>query len=208
MTVGAPSPPPTSISNVFVRDLTAATTTLASVTTGGQLSNANASGLIFSPDSRSVATESGDGVVRVWDVATGAPRTPPMAQSAGMGGLAFDGGGDVTRGRCACVLGRSGSRFPTRGEALLLHLFDQHAQCPLDNGRHVSVGDSVAEQILRLAQQVMTGATRRELELEGVLRERCNSATPFIASRRWRGRRYQRESRRRRGRRYRVGSPE
>ena len=41
-------------SNVFVRDLTAQTTTLASVTTSGQLSNSVAGGLIFSPDSKSL----------------------------------------------------------------------------------------------------------------------------------------------------------
>ena len=43
-----------SISNVFVSNLETGTTTLASPTTNGQLSNANAGGLIFSPDSGSL----------------------------------------------------------------------------------------------------------------------------------------------------------
>jgi roadblock/LC7 domain-containing protein len=42
------------ISNVFVTNLETGTTTLASATTNGQLSNAIASGLIFSPDSGSL----------------------------------------------------------------------------------------------------------------------------------------------------------
>ena len=42
------------ISNVFVYDLTAQTTTLASATTDGQLSNANAYWMQFSPDSGSL----------------------------------------------------------------------------------------------------------------------------------------------------------
>ena len=45
---------PGPISNVFVTNLGTGTTTLASATTNGQLSNANASGLIFSPDSESL----------------------------------------------------------------------------------------------------------------------------------------------------------
>jgi hypothetical protein len=43
---------PSLIDNVFVRDMTKGTTTLASATTGGLLSNATSSGLFFSPDSR------------------------------------------------------------------------------------------------------------------------------------------------------------
>ncbi len=42
------------ISNVFVTNLETGTTTLASATTNGQLSNAIAGGLIFSPDSGSL----------------------------------------------------------------------------------------------------------------------------------------------------------
>lgn len=49
---GSPSGSLFPISNVFVRDLTAQTTTLASVTASGQLSNSVAGGLIFSPDSK------------------------------------------------------------------------------------------------------------------------------------------------------------
>jgi len=55
---GMPSDVPNSgqasISNVFVSDLETGTTTLASATTSGQLSNASAYGLIFSPDSGSL----------------------------------------------------------------------------------------------------------------------------------------------------------
>jgi hypothetical protein len=56
----AMAPFPSPISNVFVRDLKAQTPslTLASATTGGQLANAFASGLSFSPDSRSLFFES------------------------------------------------------------------------------------------------------------------------------------------------------
>ena len=42
------------IENVFVRNLTTQTTTLESATTSGQLSNANAYGVFFSPDSQSL----------------------------------------------------------------------------------------------------------------------------------------------------------
>jgi Tol biopolymer transport system component len=52
-------PGPDDIGNVFVRNLTTNTTTLASVTTGGQLPNTNVSGLIFSPDSQSLFFQSG-----------------------------------------------------------------------------------------------------------------------------------------------------
>jgi Tol biopolymer transport system component len=50
----AASPIPAGVSNVFVRDLAAHQTTLVSVTTSGQLPNANAAGPIFSPDSKSL----------------------------------------------------------------------------------------------------------------------------------------------------------
>ncbi len=45
---------PSVYDNVFVRNLTTQTTTLASATTSGQLSNSFAAGLSFSPDSRSL----------------------------------------------------------------------------------------------------------------------------------------------------------
>src|SRR6266852_2154259 len=61
--------------------------------------------------------------------------------------LAFDRVGNVTRRRCVRVFGRSMSRLPTRGEALLLDLLDEHVERLLDDRRQVSVGDAVAEQI-------------------------------------------------------------
>src|SRR5216684_4699333 len=121
--------------------------------------------------------------------------------------LAFDGVRDVTRRRCVRVFGRSRSRLPTRGESLLLHLLDEQVECLLEDRRQVSVGDAVAEQILGLAELVMTRATRGELELERLLGERCNYS-PLIASRRWRGWRCERESRRRLGLRHRHGGAE
>src|SRR5229473_2624222 len=54
--------------------------------------------------------------------------------------LAFDGVRDVARRRFLRVFGRSRSRLPTRGEALLLDLFDQHVERLLDDRRQVSVG--------------------------------------------------------------------
>ncbi len=79
--------------------------------------------------------------------------------------LTFDGVRDVTRRRCVRVFGRSLSRLPTGPESLLLDLFNQQIERILDDRRQVSVGDAVAEQILGLAELVMTRATRGELEL-------------------------------------------
>src|SRR6266566_4927459 len=61
--------------------------------------------------------------------------------------LAFDGVGDVTRRGSFRVFGRSLSPLPTRREALLLHLFDEQVEGLLEDCRHVSVRDPVAEQI-------------------------------------------------------------
>jgi hypothetical protein len=77
------------------------------------------------------------------------------------------------------------SRLPTRGESLLLDLLDEHVECFLYDGRQISVWDAVAEQILGLAELVMTRATRSELELERLLRERSNDGPAFIAPKRW-----------------------
>src|SRR5216683_1870531 len=112
--------------------------------------------------------------------------------------LALDRVGNVARRRGVGLVGRSLSRLPTRGESLLLHLLDEQVECLLDDRRQVSVGDAVAEEILGLAELVMTRPTRGELELEGFLGERCNYS-PLIASRRWHGWRCERESRRRLG---------
>src|SRR5712692_3379545 len=120
--------------------------------------------------------------------------------------LAFDGVRDVTRRRCVRVFGRSLSRLPTRRESLLLHLLDEQVECVLDDRRQVSVRDAVAEQTLGLSELVTTRATRGELELEGVLSERSNHGPAFIASRRGRGWRCERESRRRLGRCHRGAS--
>jgi hypothetical protein len=97
--------------------------------------------------------------------------------------LALDGVGYVTRRRCFRLFCRSRSRVPPRGEALLLHLLDQQVERLLEDCRHVSVRNSVAEQILRLAEFIVTRASRRELELEGVFGERRRGPS-FIASRR------------------------
>src|SRR5712671_3895891 len=98
--------------------------------------------------------------------------------------LALDRIGNVTRARCVGVFGRGLSRLPARGEALLLHVFDQQVECRFEDRRHVSVGNAVPEQILGLAELVTTRATRGELELEGVLSERSNHGPVFIALRR------------------------
>src|SRR5712664_4364650 len=85
--------------------------------------------------------------------------------------LAFDGVRNVPRGRSARVAGRTRSRLPTRGESLFHHLFDEQVECLLENGRQIPVRDPVPEQILGLAELVMTRATPGELELERVLSE-------------------------------------
>jgi len=102
----------------------------------------------------------------------------------------------VTRRRRVGLSDRYLSRLPTRGEALLLHLFDQQVECLLEDRRQVSVGDAVPEQILGLAELVTTLATRGELELERLFGQRCDHCPAFIASRRRRGWRCERESRR------------
>src|SRR5713101_4448767 len=94
---------------------------------------------------------------------------------------ALDRVGNVTRTRFVSLFGGGLSRLPTRGEALLLHVFDQRVECLLEDRRQISVGDAVPEQILRLAELVTTRATRGELELERLLGERCNYS-PLIAS--------------------------
>src|SRR5712664_327069 len=107
--------------------------------------------------------------------------------------LALDRVGNVTRTRCVRAFGRSLSRLPTRGKSLFLHLLDEQVECLLDDRRQISVRDAVAEQILGLAELVMTRATPGELELERLLGERCNDS-PLIASGQWRGWRCERES--------------
>src|SRR3979490_1991860 len=94
-------------------------------------------------------------------------------------------------------------RLPAGGESLLLHPFDEEVERLLEDGRQVSVWDPVPEQILRLAELVVTRATPSELELERVLGEWCNHGPAFLASRgRWR---CEGQSRRRLGRRCRNG---
>jgi len=101
----------------------------------------------------------------------------------------------MTRRRCVGVCGWNISRFPTRGESLLLHLFDEHVERFFEDGPHVPVGNPVAKQILGLPELVMARATRSELELEGVLGEGSNHGPAFIASRRRERRRCERENR-------------
>src|SRR5882672_11150672 len=113
--------------------------------------------------------------------------------------LAFDRVENVTRRRCVRVSRRSLSRLPTRGEALLLDLLDEHVERLLENHRQVSVRNAMAEQILGLAELVMARATPGELELERLLGERSNHGPAFIAPRRG-GLRCGRERRRRVGR--------
>ncbi|HEX9382537.1 MAG TPA: hypothetical protein VF908_04005 [Gemmatimonadaceae bacterium] len=96
--------------------------------------------------------------------------------------LAFDGVGNVPRGRCPRVVGRSQSRLPTRGESLFHHLFDEQVECLLEDCRQVSIRNSVPEQILGPAELVMTRATPGELELERVLGERRNHGPAFLAA--------------------------
>src|SRR5229473_3894328 len=72
----------------------------------------------------------------------------------------------------------------------------------------ISVRDSVPEQILGLAELVTARATRGELKLERLLGERGNHGPAFIASRRQRGWRCERERERRLGQRTRHRSAE
>ncbi len=87
---GAPSNPfgegPTA--NVFVRDFAAGTTTLASATTGGLLSNGSATGPIFSPDSGSLFYQS-----TAIDLTSNPPDASADSGSAGATGFSpgFDG---------------------------------------------------------------------------------------------------------------------
>jgi len=97
---------------------------------------------------------------------------------------ALDRVGYVTRTRFVRCFSRGRSSLPARREALLLHVFDQQVECLLEDRRRVSVGDSVPEQILGLAELVATRTTPRELELERLLGERCNHGPALIASRR------------------------
>ncbi|HEX9575702.1 MAG TPA: hypothetical protein VF994_16525, partial [Myxococcales bacterium] len=56
---------------------------------------------------------------------------------------ALDGVGDVTRTRLVRVVARGLSRLPTRGEPLLLDLFDQQVECLFEDRPQVSVGHAV-----------------------------------------------------------------
>jgi len=111
--------------------------------------------------------------------------------------LSFDGVRDVTRRRCVGAFGRSLSRLPARRESFFLDVLDRHVERRLEDRRQVSVGNAVTEQVLQLAELLMTRATPGELEFEGVLGERLNDGPAFIASRRrsrwrcehWSGRR-------------------
>src|SRR6266849_1344009 len=122
--------------------------------------------------------------------------------------LALDRIGNVTRTQVVGLLVRCLPCLPTRGEALLLDLLDQQVESLFEDGRHISVRDSVPEQILGLAELVTAHATRGELKLERLLGERGNHGPAFIASRRQRGWRCERERERRLGQRTRHRSAE
>src|SRR5713101_2557596 len=122
--------------------------------------------------------------------------------------LALDRSGNVTRTQVVGLLVRCLPCLPTRGEALLLDLLDQQVESLFEDGRHISVRDSVPEQILGLAELVTTRATRGELKLERLLGERGNHGPAFIASRCQRGWRCERERERRLGQRTRHRSAE
>src|SRR2546428_9408062 len=152
-------------------------------------------------------------VIEFQGAGLGAPPAALVAERAAatvaLEDLALDRVGNVTRTRrCVRVFVRGLSRFPTRGESLLLHLLDEQVECPLEDHRQISVRDAVAEQILGLAELVMTRATRGELGLEGLLGERSNQGPAFIAPQRRGGWRCERENSGRLGLRDRYGGAE
>src|SRR2546430_2388883 len=92
--------------------------------------------------------------------------------------LALDVVGDMTRRGRVRLSDRSLLPTAAHREALLLHPFDQYVQCFLEESRHVSVWDPVAQEILSLAKLVMARATRSELELERLFGQRRNLCAP------------------------------
>ncbi|MFL5309818.1 MAG: hypothetical protein ACJ79H_05120, partial [Myxococcales bacterium] len=88
---------------------------------------------------------------------------------------------NVTRTRVArlsrCLLSR---RAPF-GEAVLLHSLEEDLEPRFDDRSDVPVGYATPQEILGLPEHVATGATRGELELEGVFGERRNHGPIFIA---------------------------
>src|SRR6266852_7337192 len=138
-------------------------------------------------------------VIEFQGASLGAPPAMPVGERAAatvaFEDLALDRVGNVTRTRCAAVFARALPHLPAGGEALLLHVLDQHVERLFEDRRQVSVGDAVPEQILGLAELVTARAIRGELELERLLGERCNYGPAFIASRRRRGWRCEGESR-------------
>jgi len=63
--------------------------------------------------------------------------------------------------------------FPAYCESLLLHVLDQEIECPFQDGGEVPVRYPVPQQILRLPQLVPKRAAGGELDLERLLRQRC-----------------------------------
>src|SRR5713101_6720650 len=127
-------------------------------------------------------------VIELQGASLGAPPATLVGEGAAatvaLEDRALDGVGNVTRTRCVGVFGRGLSRLAALGEALLLHVVDQHVECLFEDRRQISVGDAVPEQILRLAELVTTRATGGELELERLLGQRCDHGPAFNASRR------------------------
>src|SRR4051812_37047009 len=83
--------------------------------------------------------------------------------------FALDGVGDVAR---TPGLGHRGPRLAAHAKAFLLDLLEQDVRCLLEDRRQVSVGNPVAQQILRLPELVVARAACGELELERLLGER------------------------------------
>ncbi len=104
------------INNVFVRDLAAGTTTLASVTTTGLLPDASASGLVFSPDSGSLFFTS---------TAIDLTSNPPDATAASLAaegvGFGFNGTNlfvrDLTAGTTSLISATADGQLSTSGDS-------------------------------------------------------------------------------------------
>ena len=111
--------------------------------------------------------------VHVVPMAPDQPPTPPESpldspQDSASAAVALvyrslDAIGDVARNNVRASVLRHSSplpRLPACRESLLLDAFDQKVECSLNDGRQVSVRDTVPEEVLCLTQLVSQGSAR------------------------------------------------